>query len=300
MKKYSVFLLVALCLGVCFFSVFITKDNQPAAGQNNVVHNRIISINPAATEIIFELGCEEKLIAISDFCNYPPETKNIDKIGGIINPNFEHISVLNPDLIIIQGKCEDITEFCNHKDIEYININLRNISEIYQGITELGNKLGCPAAAEILCDKINNELETIKNKLSSAERKKVFFSLYRTPDTLASITTIGPETFLSELITIAGGQNTFNDLKQDYPVISKETLLKRQPDIIIEPYSHSAGENYDPNDALKDWSKLGKLNAVMNNKLYVIDGDLVLKPGPRVGQAAIELVKLIHPELFDE
>jgi iron complex transport system substrate-binding protein len=300
MKKHSIFLLVALCLGVCFVGVFITKHNQPSAEQNNFVPGRVISINPAATEIIFKLGSEEKLIAISNFCNYPPETENIDKIGGVINPNFERISVLNPDLIIIQGQCDDIASFCQHKGIKYININLRNISEIYEGISELGQILGCPDAAEKLCEKIEAELESVKQNLSTAEKKKVFFSLYRTPGTLASITSVGPDTFLGELIEIAGGENIFSDIGQDYPVISKETLMKRQPDIIIEPYSHSAGENCDPNDALKDWSKLGKLDAVINKKLYVIDGDLVLKPGPRVGQAALKLARLIHPELFDE
>ncbi len=181
-----------------------------------------------------------------------------------------------------------------------LNINLRDISEIYQGIKELGEKLGNPAAAERLCSKINNELETIKNKLSSAEKKKVFFSLYRVPGTLASITTVGPDTFLGELIEVAGGVNIFSDLEQDYPVISKESLLKRQPEVIIEPYPHSAGTNCNSNEALKDWSKLSKLEAVINNKLYVIDGDIVLKPGPRVGQAAFELAKIIHPELCDE
>ncbi len=122
MKKYSIVLLVAICLSICLVGFFSTNYNLPPLEQNQVVPSRVISINPAATEIIFELGCDDKLIAISDFCNYPLKTKNMDKVGGIINPNFERISILKPDLIIIQGKCEDITKFCNHKGIKYINI----------------------------------------------------------------------------------------------------------------------------------------------------------------------------------
>lgn len=301
MKKYIILVpIILVCLGVYLAIVISPGSDQKLPESNNRIPKRVVSINPAATEIIFELGCEDKLVAVSDFSDYPPETKDVEQVGGVLNPNFERISMLKPDLIIIQGECENITKFCGHKNIEYMNINLRTIDEIYRGITELGETLGCPEAAEKLNVKIKNELRSIKKKLSSEEKKKVFFSLNRIPGSLASITTVGPNTFLSELINITGGINIFDDLKQDYPVISKETLLKRQPDIIIEPYFHSTSKDSQFQDALRDWSKLGKLNAVKNKNLNIIDGDLVLKPGPRVGLAALEMAKIIHPELFDE
>jgi iron complex transport system substrate-binding protein len=105
---------------------------------------------------------------------------------------------------------------------------------------------------------------------------------------------------LSELITLAGGINIFDDVSQDYTVISKESLLKRQPDIIIEPYAVFRDNKKDTAQAIKDWSKLGALNAVKNNRIYFIEPDLVLKPGPRIGQATLKLAMLLHPELFSE
>ncbi|MDD5458538.1 MAG: helical backbone metal receptor [Phycisphaerae bacterium] len=299
MKKYYILLLVIfLCLCVYIIDSLISQKPQQSYAEHNAIPRRVISISPATTEVIFELGCQEKLIAISDFCNYPAQTEQIMKIGGSINPNFERISFLEPDLIIVHGRCDDIIDFCNKKHIEFISVNFKSIDGIYEDITQLGAKLGCPDAAEKLCGRIRGDLEDIKNKLSSAKRKKVFFSLYRTPGSLAGITTAGPKTFLTELINIAGGTNIFNDVQQDYPVISKEALVKRQPDIIIETYSYSAGKKDIP--ASEDFKELGKLNAVINNNIYTVNADLLLKPGPRISQAALALAKVIHPEIFDE
>lgn len=296
MDKYKIILiLIVLIAGVYLAGLFVPDNPKQTAPANISIPDRVISINPAATEIIYKLGCEDKLIAISDFCNYPPQTDHIQKIGGAINPNLEKLNALKPELVIVQGQCKDILNFCEHKNIETLNIHLRDIDEIYQGIIQLGDKLNSALPAEKLCRTIKDQLETIKIKVSSTQKKKIFISLYRTPGSLSSITTIGPDTYLSELIAIAGGINIFNDVHQDYPVISKETLLKRQPEIIIELSSEPHPEQF-----LEDWSKLGRLNAVQNRQFYALNADLVLKPGPRVTQAAIELAKLIHPELIDE
>jgi iron complex transport system substrate-binding protein len=301
MKNYVILLLAGFFILAAYLAaVFLTDNKTNDHGISCQTPERVISINPAATEIIFELGCSEKLIAVSNFCDYPPETKNLPKVGGVINPNLEQIAVLQPDLIIIQGKSKKIAEYCKHRKIEHITINLRNIEEIYQGINKIGDKLLCREAADKLCEKIRTELKNIESRLANYPQKKVFFSLYRTPGSLTGITTIGPKTLLSELLNIAGGQNIFNDLNKDYPIVSKETLIKRQPEIIIEHIAESSARNNDINNALNDWEKLGKLKAVRNDNLYIAKGDLLLKPGPRVDQAALKLAKIIHPEMFDE
>lgn len=301
MKKHLILILVFLfCLTVYLSGIFLSEKLQPGKKDSSKIPQRVISINPAATEIIFELSSQNKLVAISNYCTYPPETKNIPKAGAEINPNFERIIALDPDLIIIMGKADEMIRFCNRRNIEHMNVNLRNIDEIYSGITQLGVKLGCEDEAQRLCKKIRDQLKEVENKVISAKKKKVFFTLYRTPGSLAGLSTVGPETLVSQLITIAGGTNIFSDLQQDYPMISKETLLKRQPDVIIEAYAPPEGEIPNPKEVMSDWSKLDNLNAVINNELYIIDADLVLKPGPRISQAVLELAKLIHPELFNE
>lgn len=300
--KHNRLLTAAGIIFIIVYGIILSFNNDGKNDNSNskAIPQRVISINPAATEIIFELGFQDKLAGVSDYCLFPAETVKIDKVGGVINPNFERISTLVPDLIIIQGKCDDIVKYCDLKKIDYMNINLRTISEIYDGIQILGDKLGCQSEADILCRKIRSEVGSVKSMFNTSVKKKVFFSLYRLPGSLASITTVGNKTFLSELIEVAGGENVFNDLEQGYPVISKESLLKRQPDIIIEPYTHSGSSMSSKEEVLQDWKMLAKMNAVINNEVYLIDSELVLKPGPRVGKAALELAKLIHPESFSE
>ena len=301
MKKYLI-LSIAVIFGLAIYFAGVTDLRTPPKkhpGQNEIPA-RIISINPAVTEIIFELGCQDKLVAISDYCNYPSQTAGIEKIGGVTSQNFERISFLKPDLIIVQGESKHLTDFCEKRNIEWVSINLRYIDEIYDGIKQLGEILGSAEKAENLCDKISAQFKDIENRVSSAKKKKVFFSFFRTPGSLAGITTVGPKTCLSELITLAGGINIFDDVSQDYTVISKESLLKRQPDIIIEPYAVFRDNKKDTAQAIKDWSKLGALDAVKNNRICFIDPDLVLKPGPRIGQATLKLAMLLHPELFSE
>lgn len=301
-KKYIILLLTAITVTVLAVS-FSENNNSPAESNSPFaggLPKRIISINPAATEIIFALGCEDKLVAVSDFCNYPSQTKDMEKVGGVTGQNLERISILEPDMIIVQGQSEHLADFCNRRNIQCVSVDLRYIDEVYDGIRQVAEFLGAEEKAEELCSTIAAQFREIDRKVSTVKKKKVFFSFFRTPGSLAGITTVGPKTCLSELINLAGGINIFDDVKQDYTVISKETLLKRQPDIIIEPYSFSKDIKTDMPQAVKDWEKLAALNAVKNNKIYFIDPDLVLKPGPRIGQAALKLAALLHPELFSE
>ncbi len=300
MKRYVIIISGAvLCLGIYLSGVFAPGESGQNSARKGAVPSRVVSINPAATEIIFELGCEDSLIAVSDFCDYPPEARELPRAGGVINPNLERLSMLEPDLIIIQGESSEIVKFCERRGIEYMVINLRDINELYADIRKIGGSLDGQQAAEDLCGRIQNKLGEIAARLVGAEKKKVFFSLYRTPGSLAGITTAGPNTLISELISIAGGINIFADVRQDYPVISKESLLKRQPEIIIESYSFASVKPEDAEKALNDWNKLEQLEAVQNGSLSVVDSDLVLKPGPRIARAAMRLAHIMHPEIFN-
>ncbi len=264
------------------------------------VPRTVVCVNPAATEMIYAMGREDLLVAVSDYCDYPAQAASKEKIGGVINPNLEKLAALSPDLIILQGKSEVLAKFCQLRGIEVLRLDLRNLKEILYGIQALGSRLGCSAAAEKLCGQVTADLDELRRVLAASEKKSVFLSLYRTPGSLSGMTTVGPGTFLSEVIEVAGGSNVFGDLRQDYSPVSKESLLKRQPDIIIEPCSPLPASAETLAKTLQDWSKLPSLRAVQRGQVFVIDADLLLRPGPRLARAARDLAKLIHPELFDD
>jgi iron complex transport system substrate-binding protein len=254
-------------------------------------------MTPIGTETVFALGCGQNVVGVSDFCDYPPQAKSKPHRGGAINPNFERLTALKPDLVIVLGQNEKITEFCRRKNIGVLKISMADLEELFTDLKKMGQVLGCPEQAEKLSNQIRTDLQKVREKWSGQNKPKVFLSMYRTTGSLEGISTVGGNTCLSELLSIAGGENIFADLPLPYPIISKETLLKRQPDIIIEPHPSQLLANTNHSDLLADWQPLASIPAVANNRIYFIPDDIVLKPGPRVAQIAEILFNIIHPNI---
>ncbi len=255
-------------------------------------------MNPAATETIFALGYQGRLVGVSDFCDYPPQAKDLPKVGAVMNPNLERLKVLNPDLVVIMGKGDVVADFCARNGIEILRVNMGTFEEMYRDIEILGERLGCSDKAQELCAKIQNQIAEIESSVAGLQKRRVFIALYRSPGNLGSISTAGPKTLLSELVSIAGGENIFNDIEQSYPMISKESVLKRDPQVIIEPLQQSLG--VDADSLKQSWSDMADVEAVKSASIYFPDADLVLKPGPRVGNACKVIAKFIHPEAVNE
>ena len=259
---------------------------------------RIICMTPSVTETVFALECGDRIIGVSDFCDYPAEAAAIEKLGGFINPNLERLLALGPDLIIAQGKSERIIEFCQRENVPFLQVQMRSIESVFHDINQIAAALGSPAQAQKLTRQIQDSLDKTAARTASLDRPRVFLSLYRTGGSLTGITTVGGTTFLSELIEIAGGENIFADLPKEYPQISKESLLKRQPDIVIEPYQHDTLNENQKIQRLAEWQALGSIPATQNNRIYFIHESTILKPGPRLAQIAEDFARLIHPEAF--
>ncbi len=284
----------------------MTRSNR-SAGQNSTdrvtIPQRIVCMSPSITEIVFALGGEDRVVGVSNFCLYPPQAKKKPKLGGFLNPNFEQLIALDPDLVIVQGVSEKITRFCQQEDIELLRVQVDDVESIRNDIEVLGRKLGCPERGKQLSFEISRALDDIKMRLAQCEPRKVFFSLYRTTGSMSGLTTVGADTFISELIGICGGENIFNDVGIRYPQISKESLLKRAPQIIIEPIST---ENLSPQyreQVIGDWRDFFAGfagDSTEGPRIYLPASEALLIPGPRIVQAAAMLAKMIHPEVFGE
>lgn len=262
--------------------------------------NRIICLSPSIVEIVYGLDQGHRIVGVSDYCVHPPDAKSKPLVGGYINPNFERILALQPDLIIFQGKHERIDAFCQKKNVPWLQLKMDNFETTFRAIKSIGEKLGCIEQAAGLRAKIELECEQIRKAVSGRERPRVFLSLFRSRGSFVTLTTVGPNTFLHELLDIAGGENVFSDVKQLYPEISKEALLKREPQIIIEiqPVAQVAPEGDSPLAA--DWLQLAGMPAVKDQRIYSVPGEDVLFQGPRMGQTALQMALLIFPEAFDE
>ena len=291
-KKYIKHILLILCL-----IVFSIGDAQ--AGQDALKARRIVSMAPSITEIIFALEKEDSLVGVTDFCSYPPETRSLPKVGGYLNPNLEKLVTLKPDLVIIQGNHEKLEKFCKKRGISILYVNMDSISTIYQGIETLGRALHCRERARTLRTQISYGLESLQRDVNRATRQKVFICLSRSPGSLANLYTVGGSSFISEILKLAGGVNIFDDVMQPYPEASKESLIKRAPEIIIEM---RPGEKISANrrkQIISDWDSFQGVPAIKNKRIHILTEDFILIPGPRVAVAARLIAETLHPEIKD-
>jgi iron complex transport system substrate-binding protein len=291
-KKHIKHILLILCLIV--FSIGYAQ-----AGQDALKARRIVSMAPSITEIIFALEKEDSLVGVTDFCSYPPETSSLPKVGGYLNPNLEKLVTLRPDLVIIQGNHAKLEKICKKRGISILYVNMDSISTIYQGIETLGRALHCRERAGNLCTYISNGLESIQRDVNRATRQKVFICLSRSPGSLANLYTVGGSSFISEILKLAGGVNIFDDVMQPYPEASKESLIKRAPEIIIEM---RPGENISSDrrkQIISDWDSFQGVPAIKNKRIHILTEDFILIPGPRVAVAARLIAETLHPEIKD-
>jgi cobalamin transport system substrate-binding protein len=274
---------------------------RPINANNNMdlYPKRVICSAPNIVEVVYALGQEKRVIGVSDFTIYPPEALEKDKIGGWINPNFEKVLSLRPDLVIVQGEMAKYLDFCKDKNIPVLRVDMENLASMYDGIKVIGEALGCGEKATEIITKTRKELDLIRNETKNNKVKAdVFITISRRIGSLSGIYTINGTTFINELLNIAGGRNVFEDASGRYPVISKESLLVRNPDIIIEL---KPGEEIGPQDLLtmkNDWQAMPTLGAVASGRIHCVTDDFILMMSPRITLTARRFYEVLHDDRY--
>lgn len=298
---------IRIYIGFLFFlliGLFVYSHFTPfPSNQNNLSADykpqRIICAAPSVTEIVYALGLGDKVIGISEFTTFPKEAMQKESIGGLVNPNLERIAALHPDIIIMQGQIRKLTDYCEHKGIHAVTVFMRNLPAIFEDIRTIGKALGEAGKADALVLTLREQLNEVKKRTLSTNREDVFVCISRKRDSLINILTTGKNTFLTELIDIAGGKNIFDDLETDYPQISKESFIVRAPKVILDlqPTYNPTEEKHK--EMVKDWQEMPLIPAVASGRVYLVTDDSILIPGPRLGEAAKRLFDYIHDVTTD-
>ncbi len=312
MKKWIVLLAVTLFLAVALFGCAEeAADEAPEAtpeervitltdlmGREVVIEGAvetIISLSPSNTELLFALGLGEKVVGVTDFCNYPPEAAAKKSVGGFSDPNLEVILTLEPDLVLAGSLHEEAVTRLEERGIPALVLEPSSVEQIYDSITLVGAAAGVEAAAAAVVSEIQGQISGVVDILASldeAERVPVYYELWYDP-----IMSIGNHSFIHEVITLAGGQNIFADVDDNYPVVSSEAVADKNPLVILHPDDHGSAELVKAqfNDR-PGWSGVG---AIRNDRIYGVQSDLFSRSGPRVGQAVQKAAALFYPELFE-
>ncbi|OPX33984.1 MAG: hypothetical protein B1H11_11635 [Desulfobacteraceae bacterium 4484_190.1] len=308
-KKIKYLLLLCsiffLFLTASIYGIARDKPSSIAAAEKSASKNgnkaeRVISMAPNITETIFAIGCGKRVAGVTDFCMYPSEALSLPKVGGYINPNLERLAVLHPDLVIVLGKHEKVDKYCRFRAIPVLHVNMDSLATIYKDIVEIGTALDSSDSAQKLCAEIRNQLKAVSQDTAPYKRQKVFICLGRAPDSFSNIYTAGGSSFISEILNIAGGDNVFEDVTLPYPEASKESIIKRAPEIIIEMRPGQDISDSRRREIVAEWNIFRGIPAVSRHKIYVLSEDYILLPGPRVVAAARLLAKTLHPEITHE
>jgi len=259
---------------------------------------RVISTSPAITEILFAIGAGDRVVGVTDFCNYPEQACRLPSIGGPLNPSTETWITLKPDLIIIQEDSEVIQKNAKIFEIPSLTVSVNNLNNILNSIQIIADSLHMPQAGHQLAIKIKTKIEGYRTHLKKIEPRQVLMLLSDTNDPSRDLYAVGRDTFLNELLTIAGGENVLPDTMARYPKVSKEYIIAKSPEIIIEVGPKSNLSKEETLARKKTWGKFSTLRAVKDDKLYFIGADYILIPGPRLLNILDDFTRTIHPELF--
>ncbi len=285
---------IACLLAITSCASCTPEQQRPQPG---IVPQRIISVVPSGTEMLFAFGIGERVIAVGDYDNFPPEVNSRERIGGLLNPNIEKIIELRPDLVIAYGSQTGLGERLNSLGIRLHPFVHGNIEYTLQYMLELGRELQVEDAAQKVVAEIRRSFDEVHAQ-APAVRPKVMLLHNREAGTLGSIYSIGSQAFQHELIAIAGGDNIFGDVDKEVLQPSLEEIISRAPDVIIETMPTPLDEE-QARERRKDWSKL-PLPAVLNGRVYVVAEDSLLVPGPRLGVAARRLGEIIRGSGLEE
>ena len=250
---------------------------------------RIVSIGPSNTEFLFALGVGDRVVGTDDFSDEPAAAKSKEHVGGV-KVSLEKVVSLKPDLIVTVKFSDGTIEALSQTSAAVLVVDPQNAGDVARTATLLGQAVGANGAK--LAADIQAQLDAVKAKTANASKPKVFHEIDASD--LTKMYTVGPGSFIDDLIKLAGGTNIAAAAKTQYPTISAEEVVRADPDVIVLADA-AYGTTLEQVIARPGWSAL---TAVKNKRVYPVSGNLYSRPGPRLGQAAEEYAKLVHPELF--
>lgn len=259
---------------------------------------RIVSTSPSITETLFALGIGERVVGVSQFCNYPPEVQKLPKVGSYIKPDAEGIARLAPDLVVLERNSSALTERLGTLHIAVIEVPFSTLEDIFAEIQIIGKAAGVPDRAASLIAQIKGSLDAIQSKAKAMPSPRVLVIVDRQQGTLNNLIAVGPDNYVNQILEIAGGTNVLaRSGVQQYPHISLETVMRENPDVIIDisgTQETEAARRASRAATLALWGQHREMAAVRNNHVYAGTTDSLVVPGPRTPIAAERLFDFVH------
>ena len=256
----------------------VTIDAEP---------KRIVSLAPANTEIVYSLGIFDRMVGVTTWDDYPPQVKDVAKIGDFTTPNLEAIAAAKPDVILLTGGVQaDVLSKLEGLGAKVVVIDPQDLDGVYSAIGAVAKITGTTAKGEEVVAGMKSDLAGITAKLAGVAPTRAFIEIGWSP-----LFTAGPGTLLNDLVVKAGGENVVTE--KGYVGYSVEQLVKDQPDVYLGTLS-SIGTTA----TLAKRPGYSAISAIKAGRVFSLTDDLVSRPGPRVVEGVLEIAKALHPDLF--
>jgi len=263
------------------------------------VPKRIVSMAPSLTETLFAIGVGDRVVGRTRYCSYPPEAAEIPEIGGHLDPNIEAIVALKPDLVVTIPSSEEAERRLRSLGVPVLPVDQHDVTGVLQSVTALADICGVPERGAAVRAALEQRLATVRQAVQQRSQPRVVVVVGRElgEGMVRSVWAAGPETFYDDVLGIAGGVNAVAVGLVRYPEISREGLVALDPDVILDVVAGLDERGLDAEAVRADWANLGELRAVRDGRVYVLAGDAMVVPGPRLPELVDAVANALHPGL---
>jgi iron complex transport system substrate-binding protein len=288
-----------LLFALTFGAACRSEGGQSPARQSSGRPARIVSLTPSTTEILYGVGAFDRVVAVSDYCTYPPEVKNLPRVGGWSNPNLEQVAALRPDLVVFwDSQAQFVKDKIESMGIRTLSVPSRSLEDAFTSIEQIGIATGNEREAARLLAETRAKIDAVRLATEKLPRRRVLCVVDRVPGTLRDLYTAADGSFIAQLIEVAGGKSIAPPAQGGWGKLQKEAAIALDPDIIFDLMIHKT-EGQLAEDTQAVWRELPQLRAVREGRVYAIREESVLHPSHFVGDTARRFAELIHPEAFE-
>ena len=285
---------MAVTIRLALLLAFIVGSTSPADAQ---VPSRIVSTSPSITETLFALGLGDRVVGVSRYCRFPPAVAALPKVGTFLQPDVERIARLKPDLVVIHPGPGSAERDLGRLNIRFVVVDRGGLDTVFSSIDRVGAAAGVPDRATALMKTLEERLNRVRKAVSERRPQRVLLIVGRRPGTLTDLIAVGRRSYMSDLVTIAGGVNVLADAAlPEYPRISMETVIRLAPDVIMD--AGDMGDTPDQRRARQalttDLWRRQQVGAARDGRVHPVISDAFVVPGPRVVEVAETMALWLH------
>ena len=270
---------------------------SPGAVQPQGHPQRIISLIPAVTEMLFAIGAGPQVVGVGSYDNFPAEVQKLPRVGALLDPDIERIISLKPDLVVVYATQSDLQKQLERATIPTFRYEHAGLADVTVTIHHLGNRIGRSPEATRVTQQIERALDDIRQRTANRRHPRTLLVFGREALALRGIYASGGVGFLQDMLVVAGGDNVFADVKRQSVQATAELVLARQPEVILELRGTSLTDEMRRKE-ISVWQSLAAVPAVKSERIVFIADQRTVVPGPRVAEGTELLARALHPEAF--